>query len=521
MSNPSLLHLKKMRGRVIQRIIVLVLLIILQVAVFVIMFQFFRTKFAYFTVICTVLSLIATLYIVRHDSIPEYKIAWLIPILLLPIFGGLFYLIYGRNHLTPEEQQRYALVMQRSQEALSIQPHAENTQKALQELAGQDADAFLQAQYLHSTAHTSLCSNTQTQYFPLGEEMYPQMLRDLEAAEKFIFLEYFIIEGGQMWDGILEILLRKAQAGVDVRVMYDDFGCMFLLPGEYPRILEEQGIKCCVFNRFSHIFSARFNNRDHRKLCIIDGNIAYTGGINLADRYINLVHPYGQWKDNAVRLEGDAVWNTTVMFLSLWCSVRGEDEDFLPYRPTCQVKGDGLVLPFDDIPLDDDPVGASAYIQMLNRAKRYVYITTPYLIIDNEMIGALRRAAQSGLDVRIITPGIPDKKIVYLLTRSYYEVLLRAGVKIYEYSPGFLHAKTFVCDDSTAIIGTINLDYRSLYLHHECAVWLYDSSAVADARDDFLAMQEKCRMVTLENCHHQSLLKRTFISILRVFSPLI
>ena len=513
--------MKKFSGGIAARILAVVLIVCLQAAALVVMFLFFQKYFAYFYAFCGLVSLAVVLYLLREDSSPEYKIAWLIPISLLPIFGGLLYLLFGRIRPTRREKALGSAVTRRYKEALSAPPFARDAGKARQALGAQSHAAARQSAYIEAMAEAPVFSGTQTRYFPLGEEMFAQMVQDLESAEKFIFMEYFILQSGHMWDTILEILVRKARAGVDVRLMYDDLGCLFLLPGGYARQLEAQGIQCCAFNRFTNIFSSRFNNRDHRKICVVDGNVGYTGGINLADEYINAVKKHGHWKDTAVRLEGEAVWSLTAMFLSLWCYVRGKDEDFLPFAPTETAPGDGFVQPFTDSPMDDEPVGETVYAQLLAGARHSVYITTPYLIIDSVMLHALCAAAKSGVDVRLITPGIPDKKTVFFLTRSYYEVLLRAGVKIYEYAPGFVHAKSFVADGETAVVGTINLDYRSLYLHYECAVWMHKTSAVQRVHEDFLATQALCRAVTLDDCTRLPLLKRVFLSFLRVFSPLL
>ena len=338
-------------------------------------------------------------------------------------------------------------------------------------------------------------------------------------------MEYFIIHPGVMWDGILEILERKAAQGVDVRVLYDDIGCLFTLPKHYAKTLQEKGIACKVFNPFRPVISLRLNNRDHRKICVIDGHTAFTGGVNLADEYINEIERFGHWKDGGICLRGAAVWNLSVMFLSTWNVDELEVEDFEQYRPNVYlpdpVPADGLVQPFMDSPLDDEEVSATVFINLISRANRYLYLTTPYLIIDHAMNEALCSAAKAGVDVRIITPHIPDKRRVFELTRAHYEPLVKAGVKVYEYLPGFIHSKTLVCDDKLGMVGTINLDYRSLYLHFECGVWLCGTHSVADIKRDFLDTQAQCDQVTLEEVQGQSWGKRFYRSLLRVFAPLL
>ena len=323
---------------------------------------------------------------------------------------------------------------------------------------------------------------------------------------------------------IHEVLRRKAESGVDVRVMYDDFGCMYKLPEGYEDTLEAEGIRCCVFNRFIPILSPRFNNRDHRKICVIDGNVGFTGGINFSDAYINVVQRCGHWLDAGVMLRGEGVYALTAMFLSMWDYTRGVTEDFTRYAPDaalCEsITAPGWVQPFGDTPLDNEPVGETVYMHLINRAKDYVYINTPYLIIDNEMITALTAAAKSGVDVRIVTPAISDSALVHEMTRSYYETLILAGVKIYEYTPGMVHAKTFIADDRSAVVGTINLDYRSLYLHFECGVWMCDTPAIADMKAEYLSELERSAPITEELCLQQRRGRRLIRAVLRTLAPL-
>jgi cardiolipin synthase len=329
-----------------------------------------------------------------------------------------------------------------------------------------------------------------------------------------------------MWQTILNILEKKAAEGVDVRLIYDGFGCLTTLPHKYYEELQKKGIKCQVFNPFRPILNIIQNNRDHRKLCIIDGWVGFTGGINLADEYINQKARFGHWKDTAVMLKGEAVWNMTVMFLHMWAVIGRSEEsiDYEAYFPHRYHEGefesDGFVQPFCDTPLDEEVVGEDVYLNIINKAKKYVYICTPYLIIDNEMMTALCLAAKSGVDVRIMTPGIPDKKLVFILTQSYYRQLLEAGVKIYEYQPGFLHAKSFVSDDEIGVVGTINLDYRSLYLHFEDGVWIYRNRVIQDIKDDFIQTMEYCRQIEPEFCLNRNIGLRIMQNIFRAFAPL-
>ena len=509
---------KKLLRLLFHRLVLVGAAILAQLAILLVMLLRFQEYFVYFYAVSIAVSVAAVLYIISNRSNPAYKIAWIIPIMLVPVFGGVIYLVLGGNRVSPRERRR---MTELGRNLGDIGPAAPEPAKNLREFSG---DAANQSEYIRRTTGSPAFRNTSVEYLPLGEVKFARMLEELEKAEHYIFLEYFIIQEGKMWDPILEILERKAQAGLDVRVMYDDFGCMLTLPAPYKRTLEQKGIQCCVFNPFLPVLSSRFNNRDHRKICVIDGYTGFTGGVNLADEYINAYPKLGHWKDTAVLIKGDAVWSLTLMFLSMWDYVRGTREDYAAYHPRRYqkepVESDGFVQPYTDSPLDDEPVGETVYLNLINKADRYVYITTPYLIISSEMLTALRTAAKSGVDVRLITPHIPDKWYVHALTRAYYESLIEAGVRVYEYTPGFIHAKTFTVDDEYGVVGTINLDFRSLYLHFECAAWMYRCSCIPKMREDFLATLEKSQEITLDQCRDVNIFVRLIRSILRVFAPL-
>ena len=509
---------KKLFQLLFHRVVLVGLAILAQLAILLVMLLRFQEYFVYFYAISITVSVAAVLYIINNRSNPAYKIAWIIPILLVPVFGGIFYLMLGGNQVSRKEQRRL-MEMGKNFEGI----HQISLSRDV-DLKKESADAYNQSEYIRRITGAPPYQNTSVEYLPLGAIKFARMLEELEKAEHYIFLEYFIIQEGRMWDPILEVLERKAKAGLDVRVMYDDLGCMMTLPPHYKRVLEEKGIRCCVFNPFVPVLSSRLNNRDHRKICVIDGYIGFTGGINLADEYINAYPKHGHWKDTAVLLRGDAVWSLTLMFLSLWDYVRGTRDDYALYHPRRYqrepVASDGVVQPYTDSPLDDEAVGETVYLNLINKADRYVYITTPYLIISSEMITALSTAAKSGLDVRIITPHVADKWYVHAVTRAYYEVLIEAGVRIYEYTPGFIHAKTFTVDDEYGVVGTINLDFRSLYLHFECAAWLYRCSCIPKMREDFMQTLAVSQEVTLEECRGVGLVTRVVRSVLRVFAPL-
>ena len=498
----------------INRFIFVGLFMLIQILVIVLLVFFLQEAYTHIYMILNILSIIAVLIIINGNSNQSYKIAWIIPILVVPIFGGLFYLMFGGNKLSDRERRKMQNVGERMSSVLS------NDDNMLSELKEEDIVAYHQSYYISNHAYCPLYKNTDVTFLPIGEVKFEYLKQELKKAKKFIFLEYFIIAEGKMWDEILEILEQKVDEGVDVRVMYDDLGCSMTLPYQYEKKLQKMGIRCCVFNPFIPVLSLRWNNRDHRKIAVIDGNVAFTGGINLADEYINEYEKHGHWKDCSIMLKGEAVWGFTVMFLSMWDYVANCKTDMEKYRPTEKILSKGYVQPFTDSPLDNEPVGETIYLNLISQAQKYVYINTPYLIIDNEMLVALCNAAKSGVDVRIVTPHIADKIYVHAVTRAYYQVLIESGVKIYEYTPGFIHAKTFVVDDKYAVVGTVNLDYRSLYLHFECGAWMYNVSCIKDIYNDYLKTLEICELMTLEKIKSLSLIKRLTRSILRVFAPL-
>ena len=510
--------MKKILKLLFHRIFLIGFLIFLQASILIFIIIRFSEYFIYFYSFSLVLSMVVVLWILNNRSNPSYKIAWIIPIFLFPIFGGLFYLLFGGSALTRRQKRRMEQVGDTYIRTLT------RNSTVVQSLKEENMNAYHQSHYISEYAYSPIYQNTYSEYYPIGEAQFASMIQELKQAKHYIFLEYFIIREGKMWNTILDILVEKARSGVDVRVIYDDFGCMMTLPYHYPKKLEALGIQCCIFNPFVPILSKKFNNRDHRKITVIDGHTGFIGGINLADEYINAFERFGHWKDSAVMLKGDAVWNLTVMFLSVWDYLKNVQSDFAAYRPEVyqeeQYQSDGYVQPFDDSPLDHETVGETVYLNLINKAEKYVYITSPYLVIDNEMVQALCIAAKSGIDVRIMTPYIPDKKYVHHLTRSYYQQLIESGVRIYEYTPGFIHAKNYVVDDLYAVVGTINMDYRSLYLHYECAVWLYRTQSVHAVYQDFVETLKLCREVTLEDCKQVKWRTRMLRSVLRLFAPL-
>lgn len=462
-------------------------------------------------------SVLAVLYIINKDDNPSIKLAWIVPILAFPLFGGILYLAVGDKKPTKKMRRKLEKVYQ------VTAPLLHQKQELVEEIVQENPHIGGQVRYLTNTVGYPIYKNTTTEYYTVGEDNFEVLKRELEAAKHFIFMEYFIVEEGHMWNSILEILEQKAKEGLDVRFMYDDVGCVTLLPFQYYKQLEKKGIKCIAINPFRPIFSVAMNNRDHRKITVIDGHTGFTGGINLADEYINQKDRFGHWKDTGIMLKGEAVWNLTIMFLQMWNAFRPTDSDYTVYRPHVYHKEkfetDGFVLPYGDSPLDSEITGETVYMNIVNNATKYVYVFTPYLITDNEMMVALCLAAKRGVDVRIVTPGVPDKKIVFHLTQSYYPELIDAGVKIYEYTPGFLHAKCMVCDDEVATVGTINMDYRSLYLHFENGVFLYRTQTVEKVKEDVLKTIEKSHQILDQN-NRSSGFQDLFKAILRLLSPL-
>ena len=461
------------------------------------------------------LSLLIVLYLVRKDENSAYKVGWIALIGILPLLGGALYLAFGNKR----PAKRLRLKMQAVEDA-----HKKDLVQEPGVLEGLDAREQGQSRYVAKYGPYPAWQNTRTQYFACGEAMYPQLLADLEKAEKSIFLEFFIVSHGCMWNGIEKILRRKAAQGVDVRLIYDDFGSLLGLPADFIVRMERAHIRCIPFNPVMPLLSLVMNHRDHRKIAVIDGRVGFTGGVNLADEYINHIQKHGRWKDAAVMLEGEAVRSLTAQFLQMWGILKEpEYEQFLTRPIPVPENAKGVAAPYGDCPLDGERVGEMVYIDLLNRARDYIHIMTPYLILDGELETALKFAAERGVDVHLILPGKPDKQFPYALAKSHYSALLDSGVKISEWSPGFVHAKVFVVDDREAVVGTINLDYRSLYHHFEDAVWMADAPCIRDIEQDFQHTLEQCRTVenTSASIWQKHYLLRATGMLLKVIAPLL
>ncbi len=455
------------------------------------------------------------LYLLSADQEPTVKLTWLVLIMVLPIFGGLLYLFTRRD--LGHRVLRHRLKTIHIQTA-QILPQEEETMEAL---AHTNSGTVGMVRYVQRSGCFPVYRNTQVTYFSSGEAKFQRLLEELEKAEKYIFLEYFIVEEGEMWGEILEILAKKAAQGLDVRVMYDGTCEFALLPKSYPRKLRQLGIQCKVFSPVTPFLSTHYNYRDHRKILLIDGHTAFTGGVNLADEYINRRERFGHWKDTALMLQGEAARSFGLMFLQMW-NLTEKEPVYQPWLAEVEaVSAPGFVMPYGDSPMDADRVGEQVYIDILNRAEKYVHIMTPYLILDYEMENALCYAAKRGVQVRIMLPGIPDKALPYAMAKSHFRSLLAAGVELYLYTPGFLHAKCFVSDDREAVVGTINLDYRSLYHHFECGVYLLEVPAVADVEADFQQTLEQCQQVTEETVAQEHFFVKLTGFLLKVLAPLL
>ncbi|MEG0913243.1 MAG: cardiolipin synthase [Oscillospiraceae bacterium] len=473
---------------------------------------------AIMSLILNVLSIIVVLHIIGRKENPTFKMAWIVPIMLFPLFGGLFFLLIQMQKLTKSYKKR----LDSSYEITA--PYIAQRTEVLKDIEKADNNQLDFAYYMNNYGGYPISENTETTYLPTGEKKWTAMINELKKAKRYIFLEYFIIKEGTMWNSVLEILKEKVTQGVDVRVIYDGVGSGSVLPYKYFRKLEQFGIKAKVFSPFVPFLSVLQNNRDHRKICVVDGISAICGGINIGDEYINVEERFGHWKDSSVLLRGDAAYTFAIMFLQMWLLSGSEESNFESFRPLpCEsdkFKCDGFSAPYGDCPLDDETVGKFVYLDIINNAKKYVYITTPYLILDNEMTTSLCFASKRGVDVRIILPKIPDKWYAYSVAISHFEELISSGIKIYKYTPGFIHSKTFVADDEISVVGSINLDFRSLYLHYECAVWMFKTKSVIEVFDDFTETLKVSTPVTLEDCTKIGSLHRMLNAVLRLFAPM-
>jgi cardiolipin synthase len=508
--------MKKILSAIFSRLVVTGILIVLQVLFLVWLLIGFADKFSIIYGIFELIGVIMFFVLVSEYEDPAFKLPWLTLILLFVPLGGIIYLLFSRPHFTKGmKKEGYAVYGNLKK--------VEHGNAVCEEL--KDPDMKSQSSYIYNVTDLSVHGNTSVRFEPLGEDFWKDLLIDLKNAKHFIFMEYFIIQEGTMWNAILEVLKEKVKEGVDVRLMYDDIGCIKLLPSDYDKTLASYGIKTKVFNRFSPAVSIFHNNRDHRKITVIDGYIGYTGGVNLADEYINAVEVHGHWKDTAVRLEGEGTENLTKLFMTTWEYTNELSDELTPYMPYVYHPGPfagdgGYTQVYGDSPYDHENVGEEVYMNIINQAHDYVWIETPYLIISYELMNAMCLAAKRGVDVRIITPHIADKWFVHIVTQAHYGPLVEAGVKIYEYTPGFIHSKLFVSDDRVAVVGTINLDYRSLVHHLEDGCWMCGTPAIKAIHDDYVKTLSVSTQETLEDIRKVPFFTRAVRSVIRFFAPL-
>ena len=498
------------------RFFIIILLLAVQIFLLAAVFHWLKPYIAPLALLQSLFVLAMVIYLFNSTMSSSSKLTWMFIIAILPQAGAMLLLFVQTNLGHRAVKRRVEEIIDETRGAL------EQPGEVLEALRGDSDGTDDLARYLNRSGCFPIYSGCETRYFASGEEKFAAMLEELEKAEHYIFLEYFIIEEGYMWGRVLETLIRKAAQGVDVRVMYDGMCELSKLPFGYTKLLREKGIKAKTFAPIRPIVSSHYNYRDHRKILVVDGNTAITGGVNLADEYINRTAPFGHWKDAAVLVRGPAVKSFTLLFLQMWnidepgvqFSPWLRDGEAVPEHPS------GFVMPFGDCPLDGDRVGESVYIDMLYRATDYVHIMTPYLILDSELSTALRYAAERGVDVKLILPGIPDKKVAYALAKSHYAALTASGVKIYEYTPGFVHAKVCVSDAEKAVVGTINYDYRSLYHHFECAAYLYRTDCIGDIERDFQDTLVRCRAVTPETIAAETAFYRITGWLMKFIAPL-
>ena len=502
---------------IFSRIFVLITLVVVQLIAIGVTITLLQDYATYIHAGFLALSVVVVIRIINSKGNSAFKITWMLLIMVTPILGTAFYGFMRMQLGTASLKKRLLNLNKRTK------PHMMQSKTVLEELRVSKAANANLATYMTNQISFPVHKNTAVRYFASGEEKFEEMKIQLRKAESYIFLEYFIVEKGVMWNEILDILKEKVWEGVDVRFMYDGMCSLYAIPADYDKEIRKSGIKCKQFNRVRPMLTSYQNNRDHRKICVIDGKVAFTGGINLADEYINAKERFGHWKDTAIMLEGEAVQSFTMMFLEMWNITERREECYERYltRKSNEMKRElGFVLPYADSPFDSQNVGEQVYLHILNHAKKYVHIMTPYLIVDDDMLSTLEYVAQCDVEVIIIMPHIPDKWYAFAVARTYYERLIKAGVRIYEYTPGFVHAKVFVSDNDTATVGTINLDYRSLYHHFECGAFIYNNPVVWDIERDFQETLKKCHRMTLEDIKRRKWYEKLSGRILRLIAPL-
>ena len=512
--------MKKFLSKLFSRLVITAIIILLQFAWIVATLYEAEAINPVFSLVLRGISVVIALYVVYKDMRPHNKMSWIFLILFIPIIGCPCYFLFGRSEMTKRTREQMATLQ------AFVEPLRDVQEDVCESLKEQDDIAYKQMMFAQNVSRYPVYREKDSKYYSVGDDMFVDMIEDIKNAKEFIFLEFFIMKQGQMFDTLVDALAERAKAGVHVRLIYDDMGCIDEFPRHFYKVLQEKGIHVACFNPFRPFLSIIMNNRDHRKIVVVDGKIAYTGGLNVADEYINVIERFGHWKDAGVRITGEAVWSFTTMYLEMWNFITKGTEDFTKFKVVDEKKEPedikkGYVQPYGDCPLDKRYLIEGLYLNLINHARDYVYIFTPYLIIGSELSAALINAARSGVDVRIVTPAIPDKKMVFLLTQANYENLIHGGVKIYQYTPGFIHSKCMVVDDAYASVGTTNLDFRALYLHFECGALMYNTESVEKVKEDALRTFEISRQISLEECENKNFFYQLFLSVMQLFSPLL
>ncbi|MFP4178218.1 MAG: cardiolipin synthase [Acholeplasmataceae bacterium] len=492
--------MKRLLRLLLSRTALILLLVFFQILLFLFLIAYIA-RFEFISTFLYVLSVIIALYLIAKEENPIYKLSWIVPILVFPLFGGLFYLFYRQRNVNPKMLEHMRTITSDRFRYIELIP------------LKQDRNAT----YLERFGYASY-RRTRSTFIPNGESFYEQLIEDIRNAKMYIFLEFFIISKSQIWNRILRVLQERVRAGVEVRIIYDDFGS-YSLPFRYPKKLRAEGFRVINFNPIRLHINFIYNYRDHRKVVVIDGNIGYTGGMNIGDEYMNVVHPFGHWRDAMVRLEGDAVWSLALTFIQNWRFQSKEEIDYERYRGSVTHESSGLVIPFDDMPLDQELTTKNIYLSLISNAEESILITTPYLIIDSELTTALTNAAKSGIDVRIIIPFVPDKRFVLMVTESFIPELIESGVKIYRYKPGFIHSKMLIADRKKALFGTANFDFRSLYLHFENSIYYDSDPVIADMLRYY--QETEAESVLAETLKKRNILYRLVQTLLRGFAPLL
>lgn len=503
---------------VFSRTLIVFLMILMQALFILSSIRWLGSYMPYIWELINLLGALLILYIINRDEPSEFKISWIIPICAFPVFGALIYIFVISNAGGIGLKTKMGIRMKETEGMLY-------TARETEEVIDKCPEYFKGfAHYMECEAGYPAYHNSTAVYYPLGEDKFKDLLLELKKAKRYIFLEYFIVGRGVMWDSILAILKEKVKEGVEVRVMYDGMCSIVNLPYHYPEELRSYGIKAKMFAPIRPFLSTSQNNRDHRKILVIDGKTAFTGGVNLADEYINEIELYGHWKDVSVKITGDAVRSFTVMFLQMWNLSEKGSEKYEKYLQDIEyetpLSHDGFVIPYGETPTMKKEVAKTVYQSIINSAVKYVHIMTPYFIVEREFTDSMCFAAERGVEVSMILPHIPDKKIAYYIARTYYPALLAAGVRIYEYTPGFIHAKVMVSDDITATIGTINMDYRSFYHHFECGAYFYGNKVVGKAEEDFQNTLHKCQEVTISYYQKIPFYQKLIGKVFKIFAPL-